>query len=94
MCRTLICRVARIDGGMVDVESQEGVMTLNALAYPEMSVGDYVLAQARLILGVISAEEAQQLLAAEQELLHLFDELADEDENEDGEHIHPPQSRH
>lgn len=89
MCRTHIYRVVRRDGAMADVESQEGVMTLNALVYPETRVGDYVLAQARLIVGIISEEEAQQLLSAEQELLHLFDALAEEDE--DDESNHPPE---
>ncbi len=81
MCRTSIGRVLHMQGEMAEVELPEGVTTLNAMAYPEMRVGDYVLAQARLILGIITEEEAQQLLAAEDELLHLFDALAQEDED-------------
>jgi hydrogenase maturation factor len=81
MSQTLMGRVTRMQGEMAKVESTEGVATHNALAYPETRVSDYVLAQARLILGIISEEEAQQLLAAEHQLQHLFETLAKEDED-------------
>lgn len=81
MCQTLIGRVLHMHGELAEVESAGVVTTLNALAYPEMRAGDYVLAQARLILGIISEEDAQRLLEAEQELQHLFEALAKEDED-------------
>ncbi len=52
-----------------------------ATAGPQMRAADYVLAQARLILGIVSEADAQQLLAAEQQLQHLFETLAKEDED-------------
>ena len=67
---------------MAEVESTEGITARTATSsYPEMQVGDYVLSQARLILGIISEEDAQQLLAVEHELQHLFEALAKEDED-------------
>lgn len=81
MCRTLIGRVLHMQGEMAEVELPEGVTTLNAMAYPELRVGDYVLAQARLILSIVAEEEAQQLLAAEHELQQLFEALTQEDED-------------
>lgn len=81
MCRTLIGRVLHMQGEMAEVELPEGVTTLNAMAYPELRVGDYVLAQARLILGIVAEEEAQQLLAAEHELQQLFEALTQEGED-------------
>lgn len=81
MCRTLIGRVLHMQGEMAEVELPDGVTTLNAMAYPELRVGDYVLAQARLILGIVTEEEAQQLLAAEHELQQLFEALTQEGED-------------
>lgn len=81
MCRTLIGRVLHMQGEMAEVELPDGVTTLNAMAYPELRVGDYVLAQARLILGIITEDEAQQLLAAEHELQQLFEALTQEGED-------------
>lgn len=81
MCRTLIGRVLHMQGEMAEVELPEGVTTLNAMAYPELRVGDYVLAQARLILSIVAEEEAQQLLAAEHELQQLFEALTQEGED-------------
>ncbi|MGZ3582856.1 MAG: hypothetical protein ACXVCX_09920 [Ktedonobacterales bacterium] len=66
---------------MAEVESTEGITARDAITYPEMPVGDYVLSQARLILGIISEDDARQLLAAEHELQHLFEALAKEDED-------------
>ncbi|HEX8037475.1 MAG TPA: hypothetical protein VF510_26715 [Ktedonobacterales bacterium] len=81
MSQTVIDRVPHMQQEMAEVESMEGATTLNAFAYPEMHVGDYVLTQARLILGIVSEADAHQLLAAEHELQHLFEALAKEDED-------------
>lgn len=78
---TVMCRVPHGQREMAEVESTEGITARNATSYPEMPVGDYVLSQARLILGILSEEDAQQLLAAEHELQHLFEALAKEDED-------------
>lgn len=81
MSQTLIDRVPHLQGELATVESTDGVATHNTFAYPDARVGDYVLAQARLILGIVSEEEAQQLLTAARELQHLFEALAREDED-------------
>lgn len=63
------------------IECPDSPTPQSATADPEMRVADYVLAQARLILGIVSEADAQQLLAAEQQLQHLFETLAKEDED-------------
>ncbi|MGZ3681820.1 MAG: hypothetical protein ACXVDI_24935 [Ktedonobacterales bacterium] len=72
-------------GDTAQVECPEGITTSStpqsAAANPEIRVADYVLAQARLILGIVSDADAQQLLAAEQQLQRLFETLAKEDED-------------
>lgn len=70
-----------IQGEMAEVEYMDGTTPHNATAHRDTPVADYVLAQARLILGIVSEADAQQLLAAEQQLQRLFETLAKEDED-------------
>lgn len=81
MRRTVIGRMPHMQGDVAKVGPTEDVTTFDAGDYLEIHAGDYVLAQARLILGTISEEDAKQLLAAEHELQHLFEALAREDED-------------
>jgi hypothetical protein len=81
MSPTVMRRMPHIQREMAEVRSTESITAPTATDYLEMRAGDYVLSQARLILGVISEEEAQQLLAAEHQLQRLFEAMANEDED-------------
>jgi hydrogenase assembly chaperone HypC/HupF len=68
MCTTIPGRVTKVDGPLAEVEIDGRTMQCNALSQPDVKVGDYVLTHANLIVAIISAEEAQQMLDAVREL--------------------------
>ncbi len=74
MCLTIPGRVVQINGAMAEVELEGRTDWYNALAQPDVKVGDYVLTHANLIVGVISAEEAQRMLQAAREMQELIDQ--------------------
>jgi hydrogenase assembly chaperone HypC/HupF len=71
MCTTIPGRVTRAQGAMAEVESEGRTTWFNALAQPDVKVGDYVLSHANLIVAIISAEEAQRMLEAADEVRRL-----------------------
>jgi len=68
MCVSIPGRVTAVQGPMAEVESGGRRAWFNALAQPDVKVGDYVLTHANLIVSIISAEEAQRMLEAAREL--------------------------
>ncbi len=87
MCLTIPGKVIQIQGARAEVERDGHTVWYNALAQPDVKVGDYVLTHANLILAVVSEEQARQMLDAlreAQELLEAEDDLylGDADETE------------
>ena len=74
MCLTIPGRVVQVNGAMAEVELEGRTDWYNALAQPDVKVGDYVLTHANLIVGVISEEEAQRMLQAAREMQELIDQ--------------------
>ena len=74
MCLTVPGRVVQVQGAMAEVESRGQRDWYNALAQPDVKVGDYVLTHANLIIAVISEAEAQRMEAAAQEMERLVEE--------------------
>jgi hydrogenase expression/formation protein HypC len=74
MCLTIPGRVTQINGPMAEVETEGRTEWCNALAQPDLKVGDYVLVHANLIVSIISAEEAQRMREAALEAQALLDE--------------------
>lgn len=68
MCLTVPGRVTQVQGAMAEVETQGQHAWFNALAQPDVQIGDYVLTHANLIVAIISQAEAQQMLEAAREL--------------------------
>ena len=64
MCLTIPGRVVQVNGAMAEVELDGRTDWYNALAQPEVKVGDFVLTHANLIVSVISEDEAQRMLQA------------------------------
>jgi hydrogenase assembly chaperone HypC/HupF len=87
MCLTVPGRMTQAHGAMAEVESQGQRGWFNALAQPDVKVGDYVLTHADLIVAIISAEEAQRMEEAAREMERL---AAEEDERAAG--TAPPES--
>jgi hydrogenase expression/formation protein HypC len=81
MCLTIPGRVVQVTGAMAEVELEGRTDWYNALAQPDVKVGDYVLTHANLIVSIISEEEAQRMLQAAREMQELIDQ---EDQEEDG----------
>jgi hydrogenase assembly chaperone HypC/HupF len=74
MCLTIPGRVTQVQGAMAEVESRGQRDWYNALAQPDVKVGDYVLTHANLIIAVISEAEAQRMEEAAQEMERLVQE--------------------
>ncbi len=68
MCTTIPGRVTQAQGAMAEVETSGRKAWFNALAQPDLKVGDYVLTHANLIVSIISEEEAQRMFEALREL--------------------------
>ncbi|MGO8949892.1 MAG: HypC/HybG/HupF family hydrogenase formation chaperone [Ktedonobacterales bacterium] len=68
MCITLPGKVIQLDGAMAQVEINGQRLTCNALAQPEVKVGDYVLIHANLIVAIISEPEALLMIETAREL--------------------------
>jgi hydrogenase expression/formation protein HypC len=80
MCVSIPGRVTAVQGAMAEVESDGRRAWFNALAQPEVKVGDYVLTHANLIVSIISEEEAERMFDAAREL----GERMREEEERDG----------
>lgn len=74
MCLTVPGRVTQVQGAMAEVESLGQRDWYNALAQPDVQVGDYVLTHANLIVAIISQAEAEQMEEAAREMERLLDE--------------------
>ncbi len=61
MCTTIPGKVTQVQGAMAEVETNGRTAWFNALAQPDLKVGDYVLTHANLIVSIISEEEAQRM---------------------------------
>jgi len=61
MCTTIPGKVTQARGAMAEVETNGHTAWFNALAQPDLKVGDYVLTHANLIVSIISEEEAQRM---------------------------------
>ena len=68
MCVSLPGQVMTIERGTAEVESLGTRRRLSLIARPDARVGDWVLFGAGLVLEVVSAEEAAEVIAA-------FDEI-------------------
>jgi hydrogenase expression/formation protein HypC len=68
MCISLPGKVLRLNGAMAEVEISGRQLWCNALAQPEVKVGDYILVHANLIVAIISEQEAQQMFQTAREL--------------------------
>ena len=68
MCITLPGKVIEVNGAMALVERNGQRLVGNALAQPEVKVGDYVLMHANLIVAIIAEPEAQLMIQAAREL--------------------------
>jgi hydrogenase assembly chaperone HypC/HupF len=71
---TIPGRVTAVNGAMAEVETEGRKAMFNALAQPDVKVGDYVLTHANLIVSIISAEEAQRMFDAIREMEQLAGE--------------------
>lgn len=76
MCLTVPGRVTQVQGAMaeVEVEAAGQCKWYNALAQPDVQVGDFVLTHANLIVAIISAEEAQRMQEAVDEVARRLEE--------------------
>lgn len=68
MCTTIPGRVTQVQGPMAEVETDGRKAWFNALAQPDVKVGDYVLTHANLIVSIISEEEAERMFDAIREM--------------------------
>ena len=73
MCISLPGYIIEINGPVALVECNGRQTWCNALAQPDVQVSDYVLTHANLIIAIISEAEAQETIAAVQELEALLD---------------------
>ena len=74
MCISVPGRVTALNNVMAEVQFADHTAWLSTLAQPEVQVGDYVLAHANLIISIIDAEEAQQIIRSLQEMEAAFAE--------------------
>ncbi len=65
---------------MAQVETNGRTAWFNALAQPDVQVGDYVLTHANLIVAIVSEEEAQRMLAAIRQMQERAGERDERDE--------------
>jgi len=77
MCLTLPGLVTQVQGPMAEIESGERHDWYNALAQPDVQVGDYVLTHANLIVAIISQEEADRMREAADEVERRLQEEDD-----------------
>ncbi|MCC7367877.1 MAG: HypC/HybG/HupF family hydrogenase formation chaperone [Chloroflexi bacterium] len=68
MCLAVPRRVLQIEAGRVLVDWESGPLWASSAAFPDLTVGEYVLVHAGLVLERVSAEEAETLLAMQAEL--------------------------
>ena len=68
MCMSLPGKVFALNGALALVEVTGRQLWCNALAQPEVTVGDYVLVHANLIVAIISKLEAEQMFQTAREL--------------------------
>ncbi len=73
MCTSIPGRVTQVNGAMAEVEQEGRKAWFNALAQPDVQVGDYVLTHANLIVAIISEEEALRMQEAVREVRELLD---------------------
>jgi hydrogenase assembly chaperone HypC/HupF len=73
MCISLLGRVTTLNGALAEVATAGRTTWCNALAVPEVHVGDWVMTHANLIVAIISAEEAATTLRAAAEMQELLD---------------------
>ena len=77
MCLTVPGLVTQVQGPMAEVQSGEQHEWFNALAQPDVKVGDYVLTHANLIVAIISEEEAMRMQDALDEVERKLQEEED-----------------
>lgn len=80
MCLTVPGRVTQVQGAMAEVETEGQRKWYNALAQPDVTVGDFVLTHANLIVAIISAEEAKRMQEAVDEVERRLEEEQAADE--------------
>ena len=68
MCISLPGKVLERNGALALVRINARELWCNALAQPEVTVGDYVQVHANLIVAVVSEEEAEEMFQAALEL--------------------------
>jgi hydrogenase assembly chaperone HypC/HupF len=73
MCISLPGRVTTLNGNLAEVAATDHTTWCNALAVPEVRIGDWVMTHANLIVAIISADEAETMLQAATELQELLD---------------------
>ena len=74
MCLILPSRVIALRESVADVELSDGQLTtVSTLVTPEVSVGQYVLVDRGFIIQMISADEAQVILAMYDEMNSLVE---------------------
>lgn len=61
MCVSLAGEVIGLDGGRAEVQLESRRLYANALAIPDLKLGDHVLIHGGLVLSVISEREAREL---------------------------------
>ena len=77
MCLTVPGLVTQVQGPMAEVEADGRREWFNALAQPDVKVGDYVLTHANLIVAIISREEATRMHEAADEVERRLQEEDD-----------------
>lgn len=63
MCVAMPRRVLRVEGDRLEVEWDDGPLSVSAAGFADLAVGEYVLVHAGQVLDRISGEEAAQILA-------------------------------
>lgn len=74
MCISVVGRVVRTAGERADVTMRNRTYTVDTTLHPEARPGDYVVVEAGLIMGVITADEARELNRFHDEMAALFAE--------------------
>jgi len=72
MCVELPGQVTALNGALAEVEIGGERTWFNALAQPDVRVGDWVSTHANMIVAVLSEEEAQQMIALAAEMDELL----------------------
>jgi hydrogenase expression/formation protein HypC len=81
MCMSLPGKVLDLNSAMALVEINGRQLRCNALAQPDVKVGDYVLVHANLIVAIISELEAEQIFQTARDLDEALErELSSEPE--------------